>query len=121
MKRSATTRLTGTASRKRRAVSPIRRSEREIATAARTDPDAQPMTARELAGFRRISLAKRVRHAVGMTQEKFAATYGIPLGTLRDWEQHRVEPDQAARTLLTLIAAEPKLTAGILQRAREPA
>jgi len=32
---------------------------------------------------------------------------GRPLGTLRDWEQGRVEPDQAARAYLTVIAREP--------------
>ena len=31
----------------------------------------------------------------------------IPLGTLRDWEQGCVEPDQAARAYLKVIAREP--------------
>jgi hypothetical protein len=30
------------------------------------------------------------------------------LGTLRDWEQGRVEPDQAARAYLIVIARNPK-------------
>jgi putative transcriptional regulator len=29
---------------------------------------------------------KAVREATGMTQAKFAATYQIPVGTIRDWE-----------------------------------
>jgi hypothetical protein len=37
-----------------------------------------------------------------------AARYHIPIGTLRDWEQGRVEPDQAARAYLTVIAREPE-------------
>jgi putative transcriptional regulator len=43
-----------------------------------------------------------------MTQEEFAARYHIPLGTLRDWEQGRCEPDQPARAYLTVIAHDPE-------------
>ena len=32
---------------------------------------------------------------------------GRPLGTLRDWDERRVEPDQAAHAYLTVIAREP--------------
>jgi hypothetical protein len=32
----------------------------------------------------------------------------IPLGTLRDWEQGRREPDQPARAFLTVIARDPE-------------
>jgi hypothetical protein len=35
------------------------------------------------------------------------ARYHIPLGTLRDWEQGRTEPDQPTRAYLTLIARDP--------------
>jgi hypothetical protein len=35
------------------------------------------------------------------------AGYHIPLGPLRDWEQGRAEPDQAARAYLKVIAREP--------------
>ena len=40
--------------------------------------------------------------------EEFAARYHIPLGTLRDWEQGRCEPDQPARAYLTVIAHDPE-------------
>jgi hypothetical protein len=43
-----------------------------------------------------------------VTQEEFAARYRIPLGTLRDWEQGRAEPDQPTRAYLTVIAHDPK-------------
>jgi putative transcriptional regulator len=46
--------------------------------------------------------------ALALTQEEFAARYHIPLGTLRDWEQGRSEPDQPARAYLTVIARDPK-------------
>ena len=34
--------------------------------------------------------------------------YHIPLGTLRDWEQGRSEPDQPAKAYLTVIARDPE-------------
>jgi putative transcriptional regulator len=43
-----------------------------------------------------------------MTQEEFAAAYQIPVGTLRDWEQGRTEPDQANRAYLKVIAVDPQ-------------
>jgi putative transcriptional regulator len=43
-----------------------------------------------------------------MTQEEFAARYGLPLGTLRDWEQGRAIPDQPSRAYLTVIARSPR-------------
>ncbi|MGH7744802.1 MAG: helix-turn-helix domain-containing protein, partial [Candidatus Dormibacteria bacterium] len=46
--------------------------------------------------------------ALGFTQEKFAARYQIPIGTLRDWEQGRSEPDQPTRAYLKVIAQDPE-------------
>jgi putative transcriptional regulator len=45
--------------------------------------------------------------ALGLTQEEFAGAYGIPVATLRDWEQGRRKPDQASKTLLRLIERMP--------------
>jgi len=39
---------------------------------------------------------------------EFAARYHIPIGTLRDWEQGRCEPDQPARAYLAVIAHDPE-------------
>ena len=50
---------------------------------------------------------KAIRKATGKTQEQFAATYRIPRGTLRDWEQGRRVPDAPARALLTIISRDP--------------
>ena len=61
--------------------------------------------------MKRTPQAKIIRRALGLSQEDFAARYHIPLGTLRDWEQGRVEPDQAARAYLTVIAREPETCA----------
>jgi putative transcriptional regulator len=75
--------------------------------AAVSDPDAQPLTPGDFKRMKRTPQAKVIRRALGLSQEDFAARYQIPLGTLRDWEQGRVEPDQAARAYLKVIAREP--------------
>jgi putative transcriptional regulator len=50
---------------------------------------------------------KGVRARTGKTQGAFAATYHLPLGTVRDWEQQRRYPDAPARVLLAMIEADP--------------
>ena len=83
-------------------------TDTEIETAAAADHDARPMTAEELRTARRVSRAKTLRRALNLTQQEFAVRYHIPLGTLRDWEQGRTEPDQPARAYLTVIARDPE-------------
>jgi putative transcriptional regulator len=78
-----------------------------IEKAARADRDAQPLTEADLKRMKRTPQAKIIRRALGLTQEEFAIRYHIPLGTLRDWEQGRAEPDQPTRAYLTLIARAP--------------
>ena len=91
-----------------RTVSPPRPMTPEaIERAARADRDAQPLTEMDLRRMRRTPQAKIIRRALDLTQEEFAARYHIPLGTLRDWEQGRAEPDQPTRAYLTLIARDP--------------
>lgn len=51
---------------------------------------------------------KAIRKAVHKTQKEFAQTYHLPVGTVRDWEQNRRQPDAPARVLLRLIEREPK-------------
>jgi transcriptional regulator with XRE-family HTH domain len=48
-----------------------------------------------------------LRRALGLTQEEFAGRDHIPIGTLRDWEQGRSEPDQPARAYLSVVARDP--------------
>ena len=83
-------------------------TEAEIEAAAAADPDARPMTPDELTKARRVPRVKTLRRALGLTQQEFAARYQIPLGTLRDWEQGRTEPDRPARAYLTVIAHDPE-------------
>lgn len=83
----------------------------EVLAAARADPDALPVEDRKprsLGPARHVSLARRLRWKLCMSQSEFASAFGIPLGTLRDWEQHRREPDRAARSYLKVIAQDPE-------------
>ncbi len=91
-------------------------TEEQAHAAALADPDAQPLTEERLAKMRRVPRTKSIRRALGLSQEEFAARYHIPVGTLRDWEQGRFEPDAAARAYLTVIARAPD----VVRRALEP-
>lgn len=51
---------------------------------------------------------KAVREATALTQAAFARTYHFPIGTLRDWEQGRRNPDAGSAMLLKMIQADPK-------------
>jgi putative transcriptional regulator len=90
------------------------RTPEEIEKAAYADPDAQPLTEADIKHMKRTPRTKIIRRALELTQEEFALRYQIPLGTLRDWEQGRSEPDQPTRAYLTLIAREPDYVNRIL-------
>lgn len=48
-----------------------------------------------------------VRVLLEMNQADFAGLLGIPVATLRNWEQRRTEPDAIARTLIELVYEDP--------------
>ena len=49
-----------------------------------------------------------IRRRTKLSQNAFAARFGITPATLKDWEQHRREPEGPARTLLLIIDKEPE-------------
>ena len=51
---------------------------------------------------------RAIRDKLGLSQEAFAARFGFPVGTVRDWEQGRRGPETSARVLLTVIDREPE-------------
>jgi putative transcriptional regulator len=77
--------------------------------AALADPDAQPLTDEDLQRAKLVPRVKIIRRALKLTQDEFAARYQIPVGTLRDWEQGRSEPDATGRAYLTVIAGQPDM------------
>jgi putative transcriptional regulator len=62
----------------------------------------------DLTGFAPVIPPQVLRKHLGMSQAEFARALRIPLATLRNWEQGRVLPDPAARSLLTIVAKNPK-------------
>jgi putative transcriptional regulator len=97
-------------------------TEEEIHAAALSDPDAQPIPFGTNEELEKIGLihqvnVKRLRERLGLTQEAFAAAYRIPVGTLRDWEQRRKNPDAPARAYLLVIERNPELVASMLRPA----
>jgi len=83
-------------------------TDEEVMAAALSDPDAQPLTAEQLARMRRVPRVKWLRQRLGMTQVQFAEAFHLPITTLRDWEQHRSVPDAPARALLLAIERDPE-------------
>ena len=84
-------------------------TQEQIDTAGRSDPDNRPLTPPDFARMKRTPQVKIIRRALGLSQDDFAARYHIPIGTLRDGEQGRAVPDQAARAYLTVIARDPEV------------
>ncbi len=80
------------------------------------DPDAKPLTSADFQRMKRTPQTKIIRRALELTQEEFSLRFHIPLGTLRDWEQGRAEPDQPTRAYITLIARDPEYVERTLNR-----
>jgi putative transcriptional regulator len=49
-----------------------------------------------------------LRARLNLTREEFAATYGLEVETVRNWEMGRREPDRTARSYLQAIANDPE-------------
>ena len=80
------------------------------------DTDNKPLTDADLTRMKRTPRAKIIRRALKLSQEDFAAQFQIAIGTLRDWEQNRTEPDSAAQAYLKVIAREPDAVRRALER-----
>lgn len=91
-------------------------TDEERHAAALTDPDAQPLTEADFKRMKRTPQVRVIRRALGLSQEEFATRFHIPLGTLRDWEQGRKDPDTAARAYLRVIGHNPTAVAEALKR-----
>lgn len=58
-----------------------------------------------------------IRKRAGLTQQAFARQIGVPLGTLRNWEQGRRMPDGPARVLIAMLDRDPMIVARTLSEA----
>ena len=97
-----------------------RLTDDQLTARALADPDNPPIddaTSERMAVAGRV---KAIRLRSSASQTVFAATYGIPLATLRDWEYGRRMPDSAALTLLKLIDLDPKAVERAMTTYRSP-
>jgi transcriptional regulator with XRE-family HTH domain len=54
-----------------------------------------------------VTLALKARFSLRLSQREFARLLGASVRTVQSWEQRSREPTGAARTLLSLLVAEP--------------
>jgi putative transcriptional regulator len=50
-----------------------------------------------------------VRRRLKKSQRAFSRLLGVPVGTIRDWEQGRKQPDSAAITLMKVARHHPEI------------
>ena len=78
-------------------------------------PDTAPVETSALPAVR--DLRRRAR----LTQTEFAARLGVPVETIRNWEQGKRVPRGPARALLAVIAHSPETVFAALATEPEPA
>ena len=88
-------------------------TEEEINNAAKSDPDALPLSSDQLKQFKRVNPTqevdvKLIRHKLHVSQDEFANYFGVSIRTIQEWEQHRRIPTATARNFLKVIELEPK-------------
>jgi putative transcriptional regulator len=79
----------------------------KFVAAAAQDPENPPLSSGQLRSMKRVAPVKRIRWQLGLSQEDFAKRFEIPVGTIRDWEQGRSQPDRAAAAYLKVIGRDP--------------
>jgi putative transcriptional regulator len=67
---------------------------------------------------RDASYARTVRGQTGLTQAAFAARIGVPVETVRNWEQGKRSPRGPARALLKVLEEAPEAAFAVLGKAR---
>jgi putative transcriptional regulator len=60
--------------------------------------------------------ARRIRSQTRLTQAEFAARIGVPIETVRNWEQGKRQPRGPARALLRLLDEAPDVAFSVLGR-----
>jgi putative transcriptional regulator len=94
-------------------------SERDIARDPRSIATAAHNAARAAAARPDDAVyARSVRGRTGLTQTAFAARIGVPVETVRNWEQGKRSPRGPARALLRVIEEAPDAAFAVLAKAR---
>ena len=87
---------------------------KEIMIAIPADPNDPEDFDVSVAGLERGLMGRRIRQLrakLGLSQDRFAKAYGIPLANIRQYEIGRHMPPPAVRAYLAVIAAEPERAA----------
>jgi putative transcriptional regulator len=77
-------------------------------------PRADVAVAAEKARVIDAAYARNVRGQTGLTQTAFAAQIGVPVETVRNWEQGKRSPRGPARALLKVIEQAPDAAFAVL-------
>ena len=83
---------------------------KETTIAIPADPNDPEDFDVSMAGVERAHMGRRIRrlrHRLGMCQQEFAAAFGIPAASIRQYEIGRHMPPPAVRAYLKVIEAEP--------------
>lgn len=62
---------------------------------------------------------RSIRMALSMTQSEFASTFGLSIGSIRNWEQERTEPDASIRSYIAVIRHNPDAVIDALEKERQ--
>ena len=89
--------------------------EREISPRSALDRDGGAHRARAATKRGpRTRATKTVRGRTGLTQAAFAARIGVPVETVRNWEQGKRSPRGPARALLKVLEEAPEAAFAVL-------
>jgi putative transcriptional regulator len=92
--------------------------ERDIATDPRSIAAAAHNAARAEHNRNDATYARSVRGQTGLTQAAFAARIGVPVETVRNWEQGKRSPRGPARALLKVLEQAPDAAFAVLGKGR---
>lgn len=97
---------------------------KETTIAIPADPDDPEDFDVSVADLERGLMGRRIRklrHRLGMSQEEFAATFGIPAKSIRQYERAVHMPPPAVRAYLAVIEAEPEMVQRVMTAQPAPA
>ena len=86
-------------------------SNRVVTPADPSDPEDFDVTTAALQRGLNARMIRTTRTGLGLTQQEFADRFHVPLGTLRHWEQARVDAPDYAIAYVKAIRAAPEIVA----------
>jgi putative transcriptional regulator len=81
-------------------------------------PDGSERELTNMAAPGAAAYARGVRRQTKLTQAEFASRIGVPIETVRNWEQGKRSPRGPARALLKLIEKAPQVAFAVLSTAK---